>query len=96
MGCVPALGVTAHQLTGDCPLDGTLPRSAADCATDEIYSCMLAVTTLGEAILVNCQCWTGGEYACLGCSSLNHRNGNPVSCTPSLKICECAYTGILR
>jgi len=96
MGCVGALGVTAHQLTGDCPVDESLPRSAAYCATDEIYSCMLAVTTLGEAVLVNCQCWTRYDDACAGCISLNHRNGEPVSCTDSLKICECAYTGILR
>jgi hypothetical protein len=95
-GCVEALGVSAHQLTGDCPIDATLAQSAADCATDEIFSCMLAVTPLGEALLVNCQCLAGGEDACVGCISLGHRNGVPVSCTPSLKICECAYTGILK
>jgi len=96
-GCVDALGVTAHQLTADCLVNDSLPKSAADCGVDEIYSCMLAVTVSGDPVLVNCDCWaTGGEDACLGCISLNHRNGEPVSCTPSLKICECAYTGILR
>lgn len=98
-GCVGVLGVTAHQLTGDCPVDETFPKSAADCASDEIYTCMLAVTATGEALLVNCECMYGGSAGddrCLGCISLRHRNGEPVSCEPSLKICECAYTGILR
>jgi hypothetical protein len=95
MGCVDALGVTAHRLTGSCPVDETRPTSAADCATDEIYSCMLAVSVSGEPLLVNCDCWPA-EFACDSCISLDSRNGAPVSCTPTLKICECAYTGILK
>jgi len=95
-GCVDALGVSAHQLTGSCPVDATRPKSAADCSADEIYSCELAVSVSGEPVLVNCWCQPGVGSPCAGCVSLNHRNGEPVSCAPSLKICECAYTGILR
>lgn len=95
-GCVDALGVTAHQLTGSCRVNESGPTSAADCPSGGILTCALAVTVSGEPVLVNCECWPGGESACGGCSSLNGRNGTPVSCTPELKICECAYTGILR
>jgi hypothetical protein len=95
-GCADVLGVTAHELTGDCPVDETLPRSAADCASDELYTCMLAVTATGEPLLTNCNCTDRSDEDCGGCWSLKHYNGEPVSCTPSLKICECAYTGILR
>ena len=95
--CVETLGVTAHQLSEDCPIDETLPKSADYCATDEIYTCVLAVTVSGEPVLVNCDCWQYSiGYPCVGCSSLDLYNGAPVSCEPSLKICECAYTGILR
>jgi hypothetical protein len=57
---------------------------------------MLAVTATGEPLLVNCDCTYAGADNCGGCRSLRNRDGAPVSCTPTLKICECAYTGILR
>jgi len=95
-GCVDVFGVTAERLLQDCPVDPTFPKSAADCTSTELFTCNLAVTVGGDPVLVNCTCEDQSRFGCQVCFALDRRNGPPVSCTPELKICECAYTGILR
>jgi hypothetical protein len=97
-GCFNVLGRTAASLTDDCPVDPTFPKSAAECTSDEIFTCILAVAVDGVPVLVNCTCETlfEGTNTCSYCTSLSRHYGPPASCTPELKICECAYTGILR
>jgi len=95
-GCVDVLGVTAAHLVDDCPVNPMLAKSAAECTSAEIFTCRLAVTVDGASVLINCDCEMRYEDGCGYCTSLDQRYGDPVSCTPELKICECAYTGILR
>jgi hypothetical protein len=92
------LGTTATVLTGDCVVDPTRPKTAADCSAVGLFSCSLAVNAAGEALLVNCEC-VPGNYSCetYDCRALfNYRNGPPAACDGVSRVCECAYTGILK
>jgi hypothetical protein len=95
--CTDVLGTTASVLMTDCPIDPTLPKSQADCESGELFTCNLAVTAGGSPVLVNCDCIEDAPGTCAGCYSLAWTTyGLPVSCSDSLKVCACAYTGILK
>lgn len=94
--CVEVLGTTASLIPDECPVDPTRPRTAADCAPGELFTCVLAVTPSSELLLVNCYCEEASSYSCDACSNLSFYHGAPAYCDGLRKVCACAYTGILR
>ena len=93
--CVDVLGTTATPIPDSCPVEPERPRSAADCAAGELFTCVLAVTPSGELTLVNCYC-EPSPSSCSDCSNLSGLHGGSAYCDGVRKICACAYTGILR
>ncbi|HEX6273095.1 MAG TPA: hypothetical protein VFZ53_08650 [Polyangiaceae bacterium] len=94
--CVSVLGTTASSIPEECPVDATRPRTAADCASGELFTCVLGVTPSSELLLVNCYCQPSSAYSCESCTNLAHLHGEPAFCDGVTKVCACAYTGILR
>jgi hypothetical protein len=92
--CVDVLGTTATPIPDMCPVELDRPRSSADCAAGERFTCILAVTPSSELTLVNCRC-EPGDYTCYGCTNLSQLHGEPAYCDGVRKVCACAYTGIL-
>jgi hypothetical protein len=85
-----------YILSQPCPSDPTRPRTEADCAANQWFTCQVAVW-MAQPIAVNCECTPKTSADCDyfdGCFHL----ANPVAttCTEHSKLCGCAYTGILK
>ena len=87
---------TAVLLTKDCPVEANRPRQVSDCAEGEELLCHLAVDTEGKQKLVNCECEPVDDAGCTQCVSITGQTVGALGCRDGIKICPCAFTGILR
>lgn len=101
-GCVsgtsgPYAGVgTALLVTKDCPVESNRPRQASDCGEGEEMLCHLAVDAEGKQKLINCECEPVDDAGCTQCVSITGQTVNALLCRDGIKVCPCAFTGILR
>lgn len=87
---------TALLLTKDCPVEADRPRQVSDCSEGEEMLCHLAVDTEGKQKLVNCECEPVDDAGCTQCVSITGQTVGALGCRDGIKICPCAFTGILR
>jgi hypothetical protein len=94
--CEAVNGTTAARLTSPCPLEPDRPTTAEDCGANQRLTCYQA-TLDGNLGLVNCECADTFDNFCSWCTGIDYgAYGDPASCDDQLKVCACAYTGILR
>jgi hypothetical protein len=101
---VPGSNVPRFLLNGPCPVDPKRPRTPADCAG--WFECDLA-SFQGTPLAVDCHCVPIDPDGCQhpfglsGCDALTsdiwyRLSRQTGSCADPVKLCGCAYTGILR